>query len=259
MSNYVSPDDACNLVEPVLALSTDAGQRIMDIYHSKYTIDYKSDGSPVTDADRAAHNAIQAGLDILTPEIPMLSEESPPTPFAQRRLWDTYWLVDPLDGTREFIKANGNFAVIIALIHQQQAILGVIHIPISGTSYYACKDKGAFKMEAGHSKGVPIHTRKKTQAIPTIAISRSRRGKNLEKFLRSIGSFETVAMGSALKACMVAEGRADVYPCLGATSEWDTAAAHIILEEAGGSVVKYDSKDPLEYNKENLLNPHFLL
>jgi 3'(2'), 5'-bisphosphate nucleotidase len=250
--------DLNELLQPVIALAEDAGRRILEIYKTEFSVEYKADKSPVTDADYAAHNAIQAGLDILTPDIPLLSEESNPDVFEHRRSWGQYWLADPLDGTREFVKRNGNFSVNIALIQNNRPVLGVIHIPVSRVNYFACSNNGAFKIAANQEIPLPIHTRKSTHKPPTIIISRSRRGGRLEKFLLQVGPHEPLRMGSSIKSCMVAEGKADLYPCLGPTSEWDTAAAQCIIEEAGGRLVS-TSGEALRYNtKESLINPSFL-
>ena len=257
-SNTSSPGNPGELLQPIIELAEDAGRRILEIYKTEFSVEYKQDKSPVTNADFAAHNAIQAGIDILTPEIPFLSEESKSEAFEQCKSWNLYWLADPLDGTREFVRRNGNFSVNIALIQNNRPVLGVIHIPVSGVNYFAAMNCGAYKSTATHEIPVRIHTQKKSRNPPVIIISRSRRGGRLEKFLRQVGPHESLRMGSSIKSCMVAEGKADIYPCLGPTSEWDTAAAQCIIEEAGGRMVDTNGQ-PLRYNTKNsLINPPFL-
>lgn len=251
------------LINNVIELAVQAGQRIMEIYDTDFDVEQKSDNTPLTAADMAAHNTIVDGLSKLTPEIPILSEESANIPFAERSQWQRYWLVDPLDGTREFVKRNGEFTVNIALIDDQESVLGVIYTPVTGVTYYAARGAGAFKKtldEATTCTGATaINTRRKTPESTIIAGSRSHRGDSLEAFLQRVGEYEIISMGSSLKSCLVAEGAADIYPRLGPTSEWDTAAAQCVVEEAGGCIIKTDG-ETLRYNtKDSLLNPHFLV
>jgi 3'(2'), 5'-bisphosphate nucleotidase len=248
--------DFDSLTDALVGLSSDAGDRAMEYYQSSFTVEHKPDSTPVTEADYAAHEAIVAGLDILTPGVPVLSEEEPDVRFEQRRTWSQYWLVDPLDGTREFIRRNGQFSVNIALIEDHRPVIGVIHVPVSGVTYLAFRNGGAYKQHRGHIP-VPIHTHVPLRKPPVVAVSRARRGARLERFLRQVGPHETVAMGSSLKSCLVAEGIADVYASFGPTSEWDTAAAQCVLEEAGGTLTDTDMQ-PLRYNlRESLVNPSF--
>lgn len=250
--------DTATLIEPVVALARAAGERIMHIYNGGFTVEYKDDHSPLTEADMAAHNAILAGLDLLTPDIPVLSEESADIAFAIRRQWPTYWLIDPLDGTREFIKRNGEFTVNIALIHQQRPVLGVIHVPVSGVDYFARAGAGAFKQRPGEASQ-RIQVAPDCRTPPLIAGSRSHQSTALKAFLSRLGEYHILSMGSSLKSCLVAEGKADLYVRLGLTSEWDTAAAQCIVEEAGGRVTDTHMQD-LRYNtKDSLLNPHFFV
>lgn len=247
------------LLDDVIKLSIEAGHEIMKVYDTDFNVDQKSDSSPITAADMAAHHVIVDGLKLLTPNTPVLSEESANIPFEERTQWNQYWLVDPLDGTREFVKRNGEFTVNIALIENHESILGVIYAPVTGALYYAARGAGAYKKTA--EDGVPerIQSRKKPVQHTIVAGSRSHRGDSLVNFLRQIGDFEIIPMGSSLKSCLVAEGRADIYPRLGPTSEWDTAAAQCIVEEAGGRLVQTNMQE-LRYNtKESLLNPHFLV
>jgi len=250
------------LINDIIKLSIVAGQRIMEIYDTDFGVEKKSDNTPLTAADMAAHHTIVEGLSQLTPDIPILSEESANIPFAERSQWQRYWLVDPLDGTREFVKRNGEFTVNIALIDNHESVLGVVYAPVTGDTYYASRGMGAFKKTLGDSANtgaVAIHSRRKRADSTIIAGSRSHRGDSLEAFLQKIGDYEVISMGSSLKSCLVAEGHADIYPRLGPTSEWDTAAAQCIVEEAGGRITKTDMQ-PLRYNtKDELLNPHFLV
>ncbi len=194
----------------------------------------------------------------LTPEIPVLSEESAKLPFAERQQWHTYWLVDPLDGTREFIKRNGEFTVNIALIQNHKSVIGVIHVPVLNVDYYAWAGGGSYKVEQG-GPAVAIKVKKLDGGKLTVAGSRSHGSEEMQRYMEKLGDVDAISMGSSLKFCLVAEGRADLYPRLGLTSEWDTAAAQCIVEQAGGFVTKTDMS-PLEYNtKDSLLNPFFFV
>ena len=251
-------DKLAGLLEPVAELAQQAGEKILVVYNSdEFSVEEKADKSPLTAADLASHHAIVDGLTALTPDIPILSEESASLPYTERSLWQTYWLVDPLDGTREFIKRNGEFTVNIALIEDGVPVLSVVYVPVTGVSYLACKGQGAFKQEAGERRAIKV---RKLGAGPLMVVgSRSHRGDSLIAFLDKLGEHEMVGMGSSLKLCLVAEGAADIYPRLGLTSEWDTAAAQCVVEQAGGYVTD-TSMQPLRYNtKDSLLNPFFLV
>jgi len=247
------------LLPDVVRIAKQAGEKIMDVYEAGFDIETKDDDSPVTTADLAANDLIEKELNALSPLFPILSEESAQLPFAERAARETYWLVDPLDGTKEFINRHDSFTVNIALIHNNQSILGVIYAPALGLSYYACKGHGSYK-ETANLEEHKISAR----TLPSKAIfagSRSHPGKTLAAFLENFkndrGDYELVSMGSSLKMCMVAEGAVDLYPRLWLTSEWDTAAAHCIVDESGGQIVKTDMS-PLLYNtKDSLLNPYF--
>lgn len=242
----------------VITIAELAGEKILEIYASEFAITHKDDNTPLTEADMAAHNCIVKELTALTPDLPILSEESAKISFAERSQWTRYWLVDPLDGTREFIKRNGEFTVNIALIDNHCPILGVIFTPVSGVLYYACQGVGAFKREPDNEP-VRIQTRKKQDGTTLLAGSRSHRGDSLNRFVKNVGSHDFISMGSSLKSCLVAEGKVDLYPRLGPTSEWDTAAAQCIVEEAGGRLTTTDMQ-PMRYNtKKSLLNPHFFV
>jgi 3'(2'), 5'-bisphosphate nucleotidase len=246
------------LVDDVLAIAENAGRAIMSIYTRRFGIMEKSDRSPVTEADLAAHEIILEQLETLTPGLPILSEEDTAPRFDERRQWRDYWLVDPLDGTREFIKGNGEFSVNIALISDHRPIMGVVYAPPNGTWYFAMRGRGAFKRVA-HGALFPIQTRSWDGAHIVVAGSRAHRTERFEAFLRGFESYDVICLGSSLKSCLVAEGKADIYMRYGATSEWDTAAAQCIVEEAGGRLMDLDL-NPLAYNtKESLINPSFMV
>ncbi len=241
----------------LIAIAEAAGEAILQIYHKDFSVYEKDDKSPLTEADLAAHKIIVEGLQKLTPELPVLSEESARIPFETRNNWSSYWLVDPLDGTREFVKRNGEFTVNIALIESGRPVIGIVHVPVSGETYYGRSNEGAWKQgRDGSSKTISAVTQRRSPA--RVAGSRSHAGDSLQHFLDQLGAHEIVSMGSSLKLCLVADGTADIYPRLGPTSEWDTAAAQAVVEAAGGHVTDTNMQ-PLRYNsKDSLLNPFFL-
>jgi 3'(2'), 5'-bisphosphate nucleotidase len=242
----------------VVRLAQRAGDEILSVYGEQFEVTHKSDQSPLTLADLRSHEIIVQGLRALTPDVPVLSEEASDIPYEQRRQWTRYWLVDPLDGTKEFVSRNGEFTVNIALIENNVPTLGVVHVPVTNTTYTGAAGVGAFrKVDAEAAQPVRVHT---PAASPLrIVGSRSHRGDSLYKYLPRLAPYELIAVGSSLKFCLVAEGNADFYPRFGPTSEWDTAAAQAIVEAAGGAVVKTDG-ERLRYNtKSELLNPHFLV
>jgi 3'(2'), 5'-bisphosphate nucleotidase len=253
----MKPLDLEALCKQSCIIAKQAGLKVLEVYNSDYDIQKKSDHTPVTTADLLAHELICEQLQNLTPDIPVLSEESTRTPYEIRKTWKRYWLVDPLDGTREFIKHNDEFTVNIALIENTHSILGVIYVPVTGHTYYAWQRGGAHKIdEAGINR--IIHTRS-LPAVPVVSGSRSHATEKLQVFLTRLGEIELLSIGSSLKSCMVAEGVVDLYPRLGLTSEWDTAAAQCIVEEAGGRIVQTNNQ-PLRYNtKDSLLNPEFFV
>lgn len=251
------PDIA--LLNAVTTLAREAGKAILNVYASAFEVIQKADNSPLTQADMAAHHIIVAGLQQLTPQLPILSEESTAIAYSERAQWQRYWLVDPLDGTREFVKRNGEFTVNIALIDAHRPVLGVVHVPVSDTSYFAAEYLGAFKQQ-GESEPEMIAVRICPCDHIVVAGSRSYRDPYVEKFLTQLPlPVELQSIGSSLKACLIAEGKADVYPRFGDTSEWDTAAAQCVVEQAGGHLTDTQLQ-PLRYNtKAELLNPYFLV
>ena len=257
--NTVSPvDDPASLLGNIRDLATAAGNEILAIYDTEFAIEQKYDRSPLTAADMAAHQTIVKGLKALTPTIPILSEESGEIDYATRSHWQQYWLVDPLDGTREFIKRNGEFTVNIALVSGDRVTLGVVLVPVTGICYYAARNAGAFKT-APEQSTQHIHTRHAQPDNLAVAGSRSHGSQGFQDFLARVGDVDIVNIGSSLKSCLVAEGQVDLYPRFGPTSEWDTAAAQCVVEEAGGMVTDMQLQ-PLRYNtKDSLLNPSFVV
>ncbi len=251
-----------SLLQAVLKIARSASTAIMAVYDNPATIASitKEDNSPLTEADRQAHRIITSALQQLTPDIPVLSEESPSEQHAAatRKPWPTLWLVDPLDGTREFLKRNGEFTVNIALIHQHRPTLGVITAPALDLAWTGIPGRGAWRQSLlTASAGEDIHIRPCAHP-PVVVGSRSHRGDSLDTLLTRLGNSDLQAVGSALKFCRVAEGKADLYPRLGPTSEWDTAAGQAILEAAGGQVLTLDGL-PMRYNqRDTLLNPAFI-
>ena len=245
------------LLNRLEAIAKDAGHEILKIYDTDFNVQTKSDDSPLTAADLAAHNVIIDALATLTPDIPVLSEESASIPFDTRSSWSQYWLVDPLDGTKEFVKRNGEFTVNIAFIDNHTPTLGVVYCPVKEIMYSAAEGLGAFKTMPGEERK-SIHCTPSIKAPIRVVGSRSHGGDALVNIFNNIGTFELITMGSSLKICLVAEGAADIYPRLGLTSEWDTAAAHAIVLAAGGQLT-LTAQTPLTYNtKDSLLNPYFL-
>ena len=242
----------------VVAIAKAAGDAIMTVYgQDDFSVNHKADDSPVTAADLAAHHVIGAALAQQFVGIPIMSEEAADIAWDVRRQWHTYWLIDPLDGTKEFIKRNGEFTVNIALIHQGVAVAGVVYAPVLDTYYYGAKHLGAWRQQADQKS--PLLGAKTPREIPIIVGSRSHLSPGLAQYLQQFGEHDILSVGSSLKFCMLAEGSADLYPRLGPTSEWDTAAAQAVLESAGGTVVCYDSGEPLTYNqKSDILNPYFI-
>ena len=240
----------------VVDIAVAAGAAIMEIYSQDFAVEHKDDRSPLTAADLASHHLIVDGLQRLTPELPVLSEESASAAWEERRAWARYWLVDPLDGTREFVKKNGEFTVNIALIENGESVFGVVYAPALEELHYGIRGVGAFVRDG--SEDLPIISRRPASPPLRVAASRSHLDERTAAAMRRMGEVESQGLGSSLKFCRIAEGRMDVYPRFGPTSEWDTAAAQCVLEAAGGAVLTLDGK-PLRYNhKASLLNPDFI-
>jgi 3'(2'), 5'-bisphosphate nucleotidase len=246
-----------DLLPAVLDAVAEASAAVMEVYASSHDVEYKSDESPITRADRAAHEILAARLGRIAPSIPVLSEEAEAChERAVRGEWTQFWLVDPLDGTKEFIGRNGEFTVNVALVRDHRPVLGVVAAPALGLTYYATEGGGAFRRKDG-GPVEPIRVRPAADPLVVVG-SRSHRRDSLDAVLARLGAHELRPMGSALKICLVAEGSADFYPRLGLTSEWDTAAAQAVLETAGGALTRLDGS-PLRYNeRDTLLNPHFM-
>jgi 3'(2'), 5'-bisphosphate nucleotidase len=248
---------SASLLDAIIQLSREAGDRILEIYGSDFAVTHKDDDSPLTQADLASHRAIAAGLAQLTPEIPVLSEEGADTPYATRSRWSQYWLVDPLDGTKEFIKRNGEFTVNIALIENHEPVLGVVWAPAKAVGYAGARGLGALRIEGASRTPMRVRT---AAAPPVFVVSRSHQDAALETLLAKLPAHDAVSTGSSLKFCLVADGSADLYPRTGPTSEWDTAAGHCVVECAGGEVLRLPDLAPLRYNeKDSLLNPGFVV
>ncbi len=279
-------------MQQVIAIALDAGKAVMEIYEKDFDVEYKDDKSPLTEADKRAHEIISEGLQKISP-LPILSEEGKDIPYEERKNWERYWCVDPIDGTKEFIKKNGEFTVNIALIEKGEPVAGVVFAPALGELYWAKKGEGAFK---GRVRGSEFRAPKKedVQALPLeesrtigeglrIVASKSHLNDETKAFIDNLTSNiqhpTFLSRGSSLKLVMVAEGSADIYPRLAPTMEWDTAAADAIVREAGKMTYRYESEhgtrstesdtrhptpdtqnlEPLQYNKENLLNPWFVV
>lgn len=261
-----------------------AGNAINEVYHSDFEVVYKSDKSPLTIADQRSHEIIKAALKEY--DLPILSEEGRDKPYAQRHKWKSFWIVDPLDGTKEFVKRNGEFTVNIALIENNRPVLGTIFVPDRNILYFAERNLGAYKLEKsplGELPEIPAGSKQEARSLlaqiisrstrlpvksrqrPALTIvgSRSHKNAELEAYVeekrKQYGEVEFISAGSSLKICLVAEGRADIYPRLGPTMEWDTAAGQAIAESAGANVVEFDTRKPLVYNKEDLHNPWFIV
>lgn len=252
-----------DLLPAVLQLAQHAGEAILAVYNTAdFNVDMKADDSPLTQADIQAHKILEPGLLALVDGIPVLSEEGQLPDWHTRQQWQRYWIIDPLDGTKEFIKRNGEFTVNIALIENNEPVLGVVWVPVLGIGYSGVKGEGALKYENGGSR--PIHTRKintRNGEAVTVVASRSHGADAVDALIAKIrsqlGDVQLKNMGSSLKLCLVAEGTADIYPRLALTSEWDTAAAQAVVEAAGGQVLTA-ALDILRYNtKDDILNPFF--
>ena len=242
----------------LLDIAREAGRAILDVYSGDFQVDIKEDQSPLTCADRASHEIIVRRLLESFPDIPILSEEGQSVPYEVRGSWDRFWLVDPLDGTKEFIKKNGEFTVNIALIEGGLPVFGVVYVPVKDTLYWGGSKQGAL-LQVGQDSPRPIQVREPDPRCGlTVVMSRSHPSPELEDYLKNINVAEAISVGSSLKLCVVAEGKADLYPRLGPTMEWDIAAGHAVVEAAGGTILTLDG-ERLMYNKQNLLNPYFIV
>lgn len=247
------------MINEIIQIAQKAGDAILEIYNKDFNVEYKDDKSPLTDADKVSNEIITEALQKLTPQIPIISEENKLLDYQIRKDWTKCWLVDPIDGTKEFIKKNGEFTVNIALIENGIPILSVVGVPAQNIIYYAEKNKGAYKIY----NETTIKLEKTPIENNTIRIvgSRSHQTPELLAYVDEqkgkYANVEFVAAGSSLKFCLIAEGKADVYPRLGPTMEWDTCAGQIVATEAGAVVLRFDTNEPLLYNRENLLNPYF--
>jgi 3'(2'), 5'-bisphosphate nucleotidase len=246
------------LLSNVISIAKQAGKQLLSHYHSDFTVEYKADKSPVTAADRTTHTAICEGLNHLTPEIPILSEELTTIDFAERQHWQQYWLIDPLDGTKEFLDKNGEFTVNIALIENHEPLLGVIYAPAFDCCYFAAIRQGAFKQVAEQDAVLLQTAAWEKNSTIVMAISRRHGIDTLQSFFTLFPALSLIRCGSALKFCWLAEGFVDVYPRFSPTSEWDTAAGQCILKEAGGTIIDPQGQI-LRYNtKPSLHNTAFL-
>jgi 3'(2'), 5'-bisphosphate nucleotidase len=239
------------------AIAKEAGESIMKIYEKDFYIEYKDDKSPLTEADTKSNQIICDELYKLYPQIPIMSEENKMVDFNERKDWDYYWCIDPIDGTKEFIKKNGEFTVNIALIKKNEPVLGVVYAPAINAMYSAKLGEGAFK----NGIKLPLQKNNNLSTKMIVVASKSHLSPETQEFINNLDTkeVEQVSKGSSLKLCMVAEGSADIYPRLAPTMEWDTAAADAIVREAGKMTLQFDTNIPLIYNKENLLNPWFVV
>jgi len=244
-------------LQTIVAIAKESGDAIMKIYQKDFSVAYKDDQSPLTEADIKSNEIICKELERLYPTIPILSEENKMVSYEARKHWDFFWLIDPIDGTKEFIKKNGEFTVNIALIENNTPVLGVVYAPVLDEIYYAKKGNGAFK----NGQKLPLHTNESPKEKLNVVASKSHLSKETQTFIDNLDTkkIEQVSKGSSLKLCMVAEGIADIYPRLAPTMEWDTGAAHAVVIEAGKEVLQFWQKDNLLYNKEVLLNPWFVV
>jgi len=250
-----------------------AGTSILQVYNEPFNVEYKSDNSPLTAADKISNLILTSGLKV-TDYPNILSEESAEVPYEERKDWEWLWVVDPLDGTKEFVKRNGEFTVNIALIHQNLPVFGIIYIPVTGVLYFAIKGQGAFVVpNAGtirppqHRNDLMIYAEQLPLEQPkrnyTVVASRSHMSPETEAFIeqqkKKHGVVDTISAGSSIKFCLVAEGKADAYPRFAPTMEWDTAAGQILVEETGKKLINIETDKVLRYNRPKLVNPHFLV
>ena len=250
-------------IQKINSIAKKAGDEIMRIYQKDFTIKYKEDKSPLTEADLISNKIIEDDLKKTYPDIPILSEENKEIPYIIRKNWKYFWLIDPLDGTKEFIKKNGEFTINIALIYKNISILGVVYAPALNLLYYAQKDRGAFKKEKDKKlQRLPIYNYTNNDTLKVI-VSKSHYNQETKDFVNNLknkyNNIEFINIGSSLKFCLIAERKADIYPRLAPTMEWDTAAGQVIVEQVGGKVIEFRNKKHLKYNTQNLLNPYFIV
>ena len=267
------------LILTTILAAKHAGEAILEVYDSDFAVEHKDDKSPLTLADKKSNeiieNVLEQTITVNNSTVPILSEEGRETPYDERKKWEYFWLVDPLDGTKEFVKRNGEFTVNIALIHKHKPVLGIIYIPVKDVFYFAAINFGAYKLENSgiltenlsieelidKSQKLPLNSNDKTTL--TVIGSRSHTSEEFTEFVKQLNqkheNVEFISSGSSLKLCLVAEGKADVYPRFGPTMEWDTAAGQAIVEQAKGTVMETETNKPLNYNKNNLLNPFFIV
>ena len=245
---------------PLIDIVQKASKAILKVYEdpTRFAVNYKEDNSPLTAADQASNLIICENLENLYPEIPIISEENRNVDYSERSGYDYCWMVDPLDGTKEFVKRNGEFTINIALIHQGESVLGIMHIPVTGVSFLASKGDTAYIWKDDHLSGIRCRSYDHTSIGLGLVCSRSHLNDATRSYVDQYEQPVMVPKGSALKFTVIAMGEADIYPRLGPTMEWDTAAAQIILESAGGKVLDFETRMPLRYNKPNLLNPNFI-
>jgi len=245
------------LIQEVIEIAKAAGDAIMTVYETDFDVYIKEDSSPVTMADKKANAIIEEGLNRIRPSIPVLSEEGCDIMYVDRKEWDVFWIVDPLDGTKDYIKKNGEFTVNIALIEKNTPIFGVVYAPAIDLLFWGGKQLGAWRKNTQNLEEQVFVISQISKGIK-IAGSRSHPSGKMKNFLSQFEEYELQPMGSSLKICLVADGTVHFYPRLGPTMEWDTAAAHAILKSAGGEMVDIKNDSPLKYNKEELLNPEFI-
>lgn len=251
--------DRKELVKEVVQIARQAGAAIMAIYGKEdFGVELKEDESPLTLADKASNKIICDALEKLPAQYPIVSEENKAIPYAERRAFEYNWLVDPLDGTKEFIKRNGEFTVNIALLHRGAPVLGVVYVPCFNETYWAVKGEGAYWQSNGETRALQAASFSLSDPGLHVVCSRSHLNEETQAFIDKLNAPERVAKGSSLKFMILARGEAHVYPRLGPTMEWDTAAAQAVLEAAGGQVIDEETKKPLRYNKESLRNPYFI-
>lgn len=244
-------------IEDIKTIAKEAGDVIMEIYNKDFDVEYKEDDSPLTQADIKSNELICSKLNELYPDIPLMSEENKEVEYKTRKDWEYYFCIDPIDGTKEFVKKNGEFTVNIALIHKNRPVLGVVYAPALDDMYWAKENEGAFK----NNQKLPLKINANPKGKLSVVASKSHLSKETQEFIDGLDAktVEQVSKGSSLKLCMVAEGVADIYPRLAPTMEWDTAAADAIVRESSKMTYEFEHETPMMYNKENLLNPWFVV